>query len=92
MVRPRHQHHRPQDEDAKMKTIILAQAIISAVMCCLMSGYATLLQFGFTMEWLGVWSHAFVIAWPVAFLLSMIVGRAGFALAHKLLPQAQAAH
>lgn len=71
-----------------MKTILLAQAMISFTMALLMSGYATCLQFGFTMLWLSVWSHAFVMAWPVAFLLSMVVGKAGFTLAHKLLPQA----
>ena len=71
-----------------MKTILLAQAMISFTMALLMSGYATLLQFGFTMQWLNIWSHAFVMAWPVAFLLSMVVGKACFALAHKLVPQA----
>ena len=71
-----------------MKTILLAQAMISFTMALLMSGYATLLQFGFTTEWLAVWSHAFVMAWPVAFLLSMVIGKAAFTLANKLLPQA----
>lgn len=75
----------------KMKTVILAQAIISFTMCLLMSGYATVLQFGFTMQWLTVWSRAFVMAWPVAFLLSLVVAKTAFTLAHKLLPQ-QAAH
>lgn len=75
----------------KMKTIILAQAMISFTMCLVMSGYATVMQFGLTMQWLSVWSHAFVMAWPVAFLLSMVVAKTAFALAHKLLPQ-QAAH
>ena len=71
-----------------MKTIILAQAMISFTMALLMSGYATLLQFGITMEWLGIWVRAFAMAWPVAFLLSMVVGKAAFTLAHKLVPQA----
>ena len=69
-----------------MKTILLAQAIISFTMALLMSGYATCLQFGFTMQWLQIWLHAFVMAWPVAFCLSLVVGRAGFKLAHKILP------
>jgi len=69
-----------------MKTVLLAQAIISFCMALLMSGYATCLQFGFTAEWLAVWSKAFVMAWPVAFCLSLVIGRMGFALAHKLVP------
>lgn len=69
-----------------MKTIILAQALISFMMALLMSGYATCLQFGFTMEWVHIWMKAFAMAWPVAFCLSLVVGRAGFALAHKILP------
>lgn len=71
-----------------MKTILLAQAIISFTMALLMSGYATCLQFGFTAEWLAVWARAFIMAWPVAFLLSLVVSRMSFKLAHKLLPQA----
>ena len=53
-----------------MKTIILAQALISFMMALLMSGYATCLQFGFTMEWVHIWMRAFAMAWPVAFCLA----------------------
>ena len=74
-----------------MKTIILAQALISLTMAFLMSGFATCLQFGFTTIWIAVWMKAFVIAWPVAFCLSLVVGKAAFALAHKLLPPTAAA-
>ena len=69
-----------------MRTLLVAQAIISFSMALLMSGYATCLQFGFTAEWLQIWAHAFVMAWPVAFCLSLVVGRMAFAIAHKLVP------
>ena len=74
-----------------MKTVVLAQAIISFTMALLMSGYATCLQFGFTLEWLQIWMQAFAMAWPVAFCLSLVVGRLGFALAHRILPVSSSA-
>lgn len=69
-----------------MKTVVLAQAIISFTMALLMSGYATCLQFGFSLQWLQVWAMAFVTAWPVAFCLSLVVGKLGFALAQRIIP------
>jgi hypothetical protein len=36
------------------------------------------------MEWLMAWPGQFIIAWPIAFLFTMVVSRLGFALAHKI--------
>lgn len=65
---------------------MVAQAIISFSMALLMTGYATCLQMGFTQLWLQTWAHSFVLAWPVAFCLSLVVGKMAFAIAHKLVP------
>ncbi len=67
-----------------VKTIILAQAFISLMMAFLMTGFFGALHFGFTVTWLTEWAQAFVIAWPVAFCLSLVVGRFGFKLAHLI--------
>ncbi|QRM54930.1 DUF2798 domain-containing protein [Sinorhizobium sp. BG8] len=63
------------------KTIILAQFFISGMMAFLMTGFFSLLHVGFTTDCLTEWSRAFAIAWPVAFILSLGVGKCGFALA-----------
>lgn len=64
------------------KTIITAQAFISGMMAFLMTGFFGFIHFGLTSLWLSEWGKAFIIAWPVAFCLSLIVGRIGFKLAH----------
>jgi hypothetical protein len=66
------------------KTIILAQLFISAMMAFLMTGFFAFLHFGLSMQWMTEWTSAFVIAWPVAFILSLGVGKIGFALACRL--------
>ena len=53
-------------------------------MACLMTGIFSLLDHGFTLEWLAVWGKAFVTAWPIAFVLSMITSKYSFLLAHRL--------
>jgi hypothetical protein len=67
------------------KTIILAQAFISCMMALLMTGFFALLELGPTFEWIGSWAQHFVIAWPVAFCSSLVVGKIGFALAARMI-------
>ena len=69
-----------------MRTLLVAQVIISFSMALLMTGYGTCLQLGFSAEWLQAWARSFVTAWPVAFCLSLVVGKLAFAIAHKVAP------
>ena len=66
------------------KTIVIAQFFISGMMAFLMSGYATALHFGVGAAWPGEWARAFVLAWPVAFVLSLGIGRLGFRIATRI--------
>ncbi|MGB8815481.1 MAG: DUF2798 domain-containing protein [Paracoccaceae bacterium] len=66
------------------KTILLAQFFISFMMATLMSGILGLLHLGFTAAFLHEWGRALVIAWPIAFCLSLAVGPIAFKLAYKL--------
>ena len=66
------------------KTIVIAQALISCMMAWLMTGFFGFLHFGPTTAWLREWFGAFVIAWPVAFVLSLFVGRLGFSIAGRI--------
>ena len=66
------------------KTLFLAQLFITFMMALSMSGIMSLLQLGPTAEWLTIWPRQFIVAWPIAFLLTMVISRLGFALAHRI--------
>ncbi|QFY61196.1 DUF2798 domain-containing protein [Rhizobium grahamii] len=63
------------------KTLLIAQLFISGMMAFMMTGFFGFLHLGPSAEWLREWSHSFVIAWPVAFCLSLGVGKLSFKLA-----------
>jgi hypothetical protein len=71
----------------QFRLIIIAQIFISGIMAFLMSGIFTHLEFGPTVQWLQIWAKGFAMAWPIAFVLSMAVGPAGFRIARFLLRQ-----
>ncbi|MGL4418001.1 MAG: DUF2798 domain-containing protein [Plesiomonas shigelloides] len=54
------------------------------MMACLMTGIFSLLELGFSLTWLHAWAKHFLLAWPVAFCLSLVVGNLGFKLAEKV--------
>ena len=63
------------------KTLLVAQVFISGMMCFIMTGFFGFIHFGPTAAWLNEWANAFVIGWPIAFCLSLVVGRISFRLA-----------
>ena len=71
------------------RTIILAQIFISGSMAGLMTGIFSALTLGLTPAFLSQWGHTFVLAWPIAFVLSLAVGPLAFKAAYavnRLLP------
>jgi len=66
------------------KTIIIAQLLISGMMAALMTGFFGFLHLGPTSLWLYEWRNSFAIAWPVAFVLSTVVGWISFKIACKI--------
>jgi hypothetical protein len=67
------------------KMIITAQLFISAMMALFMTGLFSALQDGLTVLWLEHWGQRFVVAWPIAFVASMVIGPLGFAMARRVL-------
>ena len=67
------------------KLIILAQVFISGLIALLMSGIMSLFHRGFSAELLQIWSSTFIVAWPIAFVLSLVVGPVSFKLAALVL-------
>ncbi|MEM5470438.1 DUF2798 domain-containing protein [Hoeflea sp. AS60] len=72
------------------KLVIVAQVFISCLMALLMSGIFSYFHLGFTMEWLHIWSSTFIIAWPIVFVLSMVVGPLSFRTASIILSRTSA--
>ena len=66
------------------KTLITAQFLISGMMAFLMSGYATAIHLGIGPDFLKIWGLGFITAWPMAFVLSLVVGPIAFGLAARL--------
>jgi len=66
------------------KTLLIAQIFITLMMASSMSGIMSLIAMGPTVEWLYAWPKQFIIAWPIAFCLTMVTGRIGFAAATRL--------
>ncbi|MFZ2101523.1 MAG: DUF2798 domain-containing protein [Oricola sp.] len=66
------------------KTLLLAQILITLMMASSMSGIMSLIAIGPTAEWLHAWPKQFIIAWPIAFCLTMVTSRIAFAAAIRL--------
>ena len=69
------------------KTLILAQALIACMMAGLMTGIFGFLHFGATETFLAEWGRSFLMAFPLAFLLSLGVGPLAFRLARLMTRQ-----
>jgi Protein of unknown function (DUF2798). len=54
------------------KTIIVTQIVMTFLMAASMSGIMSLIALGPTVEWLETWPWHFIIAWPIAFVMTNI--------------------
>lgn len=66
------------------RIVLTAQIFITFMMAFLMSGIMSLIALGPTSLWLQVWPRQFIIAWPVAFCLTLVVSRVGFFCATRI--------
>lgn len=66
------------------KVVITAQVFISAMMAFLMTAFFATLHLGLTGAMVEAWISSFVIAWPVAFCLSLIVSPVAFMISGRL--------
>lgn len=66
------------------KTIIIAQILISFLMALSMTGIFTFSQLGFSFDTVEQWLSRFIIAWPIAFALSIPISKLSFKLANKI--------
>ncbi|MFC0248082.1 DUF2798 domain-containing protein [Citricoccus parietis] len=68
------------------KHVFLSQVFMTFIMAATMSGLLGMIfSGGPSMEWLTLWPRQFIIAWPIAFILTMFAWPASMALAGKAL-------
>lgn len=77
-------HNHCENDMSDKKTLLIAQLLMTFMMAFLMSGIMSLLQLGATVTWLQVWPQQFIIAWPIAFCLTLFVSKIAFGVAHRL--------
>ncbi|EKD60798.1 MAG: 50S ribosomal protein L1 [uncultured bacterium] len=66
------------------RTILLAQLFISCMMAALMTGIFGFAKLGATQAFMQQWRQSFIVAWPIAFMLSLVVGPIAFKLAYQV--------
>lgn len=66
------------------KTLLIGQLLMTFLMSLSMSGILSATMMGLTAEWLGFWPKQFAIAWPIAFLMTLIWSRVAFPLAGRI--------
>jgi len=69
------------------RVLLVAQVMITCFMAVSMSGIMSAVGMGLTKQWLASWPKQIVIAWPIAFLLTQVYGRLGFAIAGRIVPR-----
>jgi hypothetical protein len=66
------------------KTLLIGQVLMTFLMALSMSGILSAIMMGLTAEWLAHWPQQFIIAWPIAFVMTLIWSRVAFPLAGRL--------
>ena len=66
------------------KSALIAQVFMTFMMALTMSGIMSLIELGPTMVWLNHWPKVFLIAWPTAFVLTMVAWPAAMAMTRKV--------
>ncbi|MGA4509016.1 DUF2798 domain-containing protein [Propionibacteriaceae bacterium G1746] len=75
------------------KRILLTQVIMTLLMASIMSGIMSLIAMGPSMHWLASWPLSALMAWPIAFAVTMVAWPASMAIAGAVLrPRVAAAN
>ncbi|HEY3338153.1 MAG TPA: DUF2798 domain-containing protein [Propionicimonas sp.] len=67
------------------KNALLSQVIMTFIMALTMSGTMSLIFTSPSLQWLARWPGQFIIAWPIAFIFTMIAWPAATALTGAIL-------
>lgn len=68
-----------------LKQRLLTAMLMSLLLSGLMTAWVTWLNLGFTAHFIGLWLHAYLCAWPAAFIIVVLLGPLVQRLALRLL-------
>ncbi len=68
-----------------LKQRLLTSMLMSLLLSGLMTAWVTWLNLGFTAHFIGLWLHAYLCAWPAAFIIVVLLGPLVQRLALRLL-------
>lgn len=60
---------------SKKRLPLVNSILMSALMVFIMTALITFINTGFDSDYLNRWAHAFILAWPAAFLIILIMGK-----------------
>ena len=66
------------------RTILISQLLMTFMMALSMSGIMSLISVGPTAAWLEIWPMQALMAWPIAFVLTMAAWPLSMALTRRL--------
>lgn len=69
-----------------VKTQIVTQIVMTCLMAFSMSGIMAAIALGLDKFTVSMWMSQFIIAWPIAFVLTMFVSRIAFGIATRFFP------
>ncbi|MBS1184310.1 MAG: hypothetical protein H6Q99_4190 [Proteobacteria bacterium] len=67
------------------KFALISQIVMTFMMALTMSGIMSVIELGPTAVWLNHWPKVFLIAWPTAFVLTMVAWPTAMAVTRKIL-------
>ena len=65
--------------------LFVTQLIMTFIMAATMSGIMGLIFNGPSLAWLSAWPRQFIIAWPIAFAVTMVAWPASMAISRAIL-------
>jgi len=60
---------------SKKRLVLINSFLMSVLMVFIMTALITFINTGFDGDYLNRWAHAFIFAWPAAFLIILIMGK-----------------
>ncbi|WP_432698408.1 DUF2798 domain-containing protein [Marinobacterium sp. YM272] len=73
----------------RLKARLLQSGMMSFILCTLMTCWVTFINLGLTDAFVGNWLNAFLLAWPIAYLIAFLAGPFVASLTNRLLAGSQ---
>ncbi len=69
----------------RIKARLIQSGLMSFILCTLMTCWVTFINLGLTDAFIGHWANAFLLAWPIAYLIAFLSGPHVASLTERLM-------